>query len=49
MGKMKESVGFISDFYGLFYLLKQILKYNFDDLSYEVFKEIVDPKYCPEP
>ena len=43
--QMKEPVEFITDIDALFYILKWILKYVFDDLAYEIFfQEIMDPE-----
>lgn len=44
-GQMEEPVRFTRDINGLFYVLKWILKYDFDDLSYAVFvQDFMDPE-----
>jgi hypothetical protein len=48
--QMKEPVEFVVDVEYLFYILKWILKEDFDDLSYAVyFQVIMDPEMRPEP
>ncbi|MEW6215652.1 MAG: hypothetical protein AB1478_10710 [Nitrospirota bacterium] len=47
---MKEPVEFVVDIEYLFYILKWILKDDFDDLGYAVyFQVIMDPEMRPEP
>lgn len=44
-GQMEEPVRFTKDVNSLFYVLKWILKYDFDDLSYAVFvQDFMDPE-----
>lgn len=44
-GQMEEPVRFTKDINELFYVLKWILKYDFDDLSYAVFvQDLMDPE-----
>lgn len=48
--QMKEPMEFVADTEYLFYVLKWILKYDFDDLGYEVyFQTIMDPEMWSEP
>lgn len=48
--QMKEPIEFVADVNYLFYVLKWILKSNFDDLGYEVyFQSVMDPEMRPEP
>jgi len=47
--QMLEPVTFVMDIAYLFYELKWILKYEFDDLSYAVyFQDIMDPECNPQ-
>lgn len=47
--QMLEPVTFVTDSTYLFYVLKWILKYDFDDLSYAVyFQDIMDPECIPQ-
>jgi hypothetical protein len=47
--EMKETIEFVTDIDCLFYILKWILKHDFDDLAYEVFfQEIMDPECRPK-
>ncbi|OIJ21359.1 hypothetical protein BKP45_00850 [Anaerobacillus alkalidiazotrophicus] len=47
--QMLEPVTFVTDTAYLFYVLKWILKYDFDDLSYAVyFQDIMDPECNPQ-
>lgn len=47
--QMSEPVTFVTDMAYLFYVLKWILKYDFDDLSYAVyFQDIMDPESNPQ-
>lgn len=47
--QMVEPVTFVTDIAYLFYVLKWILKFNFDDLSYAVyFQDILDPECIPQ-
>lgn len=48
--QMKEPVKFVADIEYLVYILKWILKEDFDDLGYAVyFQVIMDPEIRPEP
>lgn len=48
--QMKEPVEFVVDIEYLFYILKWILKDDFDDLGYAVyFQVIMDPEMRPKP
>lgn len=48
--QMNEPVEFVVDIDYLFYILKWILKDDFDDLGYAVyFQVIMDPEMHPEP
>ncbi|MEL7567484.1 MAG: hypothetical protein AAGU75_00395 [Bacillota bacterium] len=48
--QMKEPIEFVADVDYLFYILKWILKSNFDDLGYEVyFQSVMNPEMHPEP
>ena len=48
--QMKEPIEFVADVDYLFYILKWILKSNFDDLGYEVyFQSVMNPEMRPEP
>jgi hypothetical protein len=45
--QMRETVECIGDMERFFYVLKWILKYDFDDLTYEVyFQDYMDPEMC---
>jgi len=45
--QMKEPMEFVEDTEYLFYILKWILKYDFDDLSYDVYTHyVMDPELC---
>ena len=47
--QMKEPIEFVADVDYLFYILKWILKSNFDDLGYEVyFQSVMNPEMYPE-
>ncbi|WP_222860157.1 hypothetical protein [Gracilibacillus massiliensis] len=47
--QMLEPVAFVTDITYLFYVLKWILKYDFDDLSYAVyFQDIMNPECIPQ-
>ncbi|MBU9713142.1 hypothetical protein [Evansella tamaricis] len=47
--QMLEPVTFVTDIPYLFYILKWILKYDFDDLSYAVyFQDLMDPECIPQ-
>lgn len=47
--QMREPVEFVTDINDLFYILKWILKHDFDDLAYEVyFQDMMDPEGRPE-
>lgn len=47
--QMVEPVTFVTDIAYLFYVLKWILKYDFDDLSYAVyFQDMMDPECIPQ-
>ncbi|MBU9714338.1 hypothetical protein [Evansella tamaricis] len=47
--QIMEPVTFVTDIAQLFYVLKWILKYDFDDLSYAVyFQDIMDPECSPQ-
>lgn len=47
--QMKEPMEFVTDIDYLFYILKWILKQDFNDLSYSVFfQDIMDPECRPE-
>lgn len=48
--QMIEPMEFVADSDYLFYILKWILKYDFDDLGYAVyFQTIMNPEMWPEP
>lgn len=48
--QMKEPIEFVADVGYLFYVLKWILKNDFDDLGYEVyFQSVMNPEMRPEP
>lgn len=48
--QMLEPVAFVTDISYLFYELKWILKYDFDDLSYAVyFQAMMNPECMPQP
>lgn len=43
--QMQEPMSFVTDFNHLLYILKWVLKYEFDDLSYAVFlQEVMNPE-----
>lgn len=45
--QMQEAMEYIGDIGRFFYILKWILKYDFDDLTYEVFfQDYTDPEMC---
>lgn len=47
--QMKEPIKFVTNVDNLFYILKWILKANFDDLSYAIyFQDVMDPECRPE-
>lgn len=44
-GQMQEPASFVTDFDRLLYILKWILKYDFNDLSYEILlQEVMNPE-----
>jgi hypothetical protein len=46
--QMKESMEYLNDINYFFYILKWILKQDFNDLSYLVYKDIMDPECRPK-
>ena len=48
-GQVGDALNFVGDIERFFYILKWILKYDFIDLTYEIFvHDIMDPESCSE-